>query len=46
VNKYGVEIFGPDFEKNRIFKKEDLTKERKNSAQLRSIFQSLEEVGI
>ena len=46
VNKFGTEIFGADFEKKRIFKKEELTKERKNSAQLRSVFQSLEEVGI
>lgn len=39
-------MFGPDFEKNRVFKDEDFKHERKNSAKLRSVFESLEEVGI
>lgn len=39
-------MFGPDFEKNRIFKDSDFANDRKNSAKLRSVFESLEEVGI
>lgn len=39
-------MFGPDFEKNRIFKDSDFEMGRRNSAKLRSVFESLEEVGI
>jgi hypothetical protein len=39
-------MFGPDFEKHRIFNTNDFQLERKGSALLRNVFETLEEKGI